>query len=215
MKKIDDNQKKLIMELYQTKTAKEVAQILNIKHQTVIKIIQISQMSEPELEEFRKRRREICKKYRSQNKEKQHDYYLKVQKPKRPKTRKTPTLEEQRSRKRQYYKKKMQEDFQFKTGVYTRNRVRKLLKAKKKGSISTAELLGCDKETLKAHLEAKFSDGMNWDNYGLGKDKWSIDHIVPMSKFNLADPDELKRACHYTNLQPMWCSDNFRKGNRV
>ena len=65
------------------------------------------------------------------------------------------------------------------------------------------------------HLQQQFKDGMNWDNYGFGKDKWSIDHIIPLSKFNLTLDCELRKACHYTNLQPMWCVENFKKGNKI
>ena len=59
------------------------------------------------------------------------------------------------------------------------------------------------------HLEAQFSPGMTWDNYGK---HWSVDHIDPLTAFDLADADECQRACHYTNLQPLTVSDNARKG---
>lgn len=51
---------------------------------------------------------------------------------------------------------------------------------------------------------------MTWENFG----EWHIDHIVPLSKFNLTDYEQLKIACHFSNLQPLWAKDNLSKGNR-
>jgi hypothetical protein len=70
--------------------------------------------------------------------------------------------------------------------------------------------LGCSIEELKIYLKSKFHPNMTWDNYG----KWHIDHVKPLSKFNLIDFEELKKACHYTNLQPLWAIDNLKKGNK-
>ncbi|HEY0087783.1 MAG TPA: hypothetical protein VGB37_03005, partial [Candidatus Lokiarchaeia archaeon] len=47
-------------------------------------------------------------------------------------------------------------------------------------------------------------------NYG----EWEIDHIKPLSKFNLLNTEEQNRACHYSNLQPMWASQNRYKFNK-
>ena len=70
--------------------------------------------------------------------------------------------------------------------------------------------LGCSLEQLKTHLESRFSPGMTWDNHG----EWHIDHIRPLSKFDLTDRKQLKEACHYSNLQPLWRHDNLSKSNR-
>lgn len=85
-----------------------------------------------------------------------------------------------------------------------RKRLNKLLKFNGKSHIVN---LGCSVEQLKKYLESKFQVGMTWDNYG----KWHVDHIKPLSKFDIAN---YKEACHYTNLQPLWAKDNIRKGNK-
>jgi hypothetical protein len=58
-------------------------------------------------------------------------------------------------------------------------------------------------------MEAKFVDGMNWDNIG----EWHIDHIIPLS--SAETEQETIKLCHYTNLQPLWAFDNLSKGNSL
>ncbi len=72
------------------------------------------------------------------------------------------------------------------------------------------EYLGCTIGELVKYLESKFEDDMGWHNYG----RWHIDHIKPISKFNLVNTEQKKKACHYTNLQPLWAEDNLSKGAR-
>jgi len=52
---------------------------------------------------------------------------------------------------------------------------------------------------------------MTWDNYGLGTGKWQIDHIVNLNSFNLSNRKELLKACHFSNLQPLWFDDHIKK----
>jgi hypothetical protein len=77
------------------------------------------------------------------------------------------------------------------------------------------ELLGCSLEQFKVHLERQFLPRMNWENYGYGDGKWHIDHIRPVSVFDLTDPGQQRACFHFTNLQPLWQADNFRKGDQV
>lgn len=75
--------------------------------------------------------------------------------------------------------------------------------------------LGCTVLELKKYLESKFKPGMSWSNYGLGIDKWNIDHILPLSYFDLTNPVQVVKACHFTNLQPLWFLENRAKSDKI
>lgn len=106
-----------------------------------------------------------------------------------------------------YCKNRRAADIQFKIASNLRSRLSHAIKDMQKGG-SAIEDLGCSIQEFKSILESKFHPGMSWTNYG----EWHIDHIIPLSKFNLADTEQLKKACHYSNLQPMWAKDNWSKG---
>lgn len=76
----------------------------------------------------------------------------------------------------------------------------------------TIDMIGCSIDFLKAHLESKFKDGMSWDNYGV--DGWHVDHIIPCVAFDLSKAEEQYKCFNYTNLQPLWGSDNCSKGGK-
>lgn len=73
------------------------------------------------------------------------------------------------------------------------------------------KLLDCDLNFLRKYLEERFKEGMNWDNYGI----WSVDHIIPLSKFDLSDNEQLLKACNYKNIQPLWNIDNIKKKDKI
>jgi hypothetical protein len=75
--------------------------------------------------------------------------------------------------------------------------------------------LGCSIPELKIWLENQFLPGMLWENRGKGDGRWNIDHILPLSKFDLTDREQFLKVCHYTNLQPLWEKDNLIKGNKI
>ena len=48
---------------------------------------------------------------------------------------------------------------------------------------------------------------LTWNNIDL-------DHFRPLSSFNPSDPQELKEAAHFSNIQPLLKHDNRKKGPR-
>ncbi len=76
----------------------------------------------------------------------------------------------------------------------------------------TVEMLGCSIADFKIYIESKFEVGMSWGNYG--RSGWHIDHIIPCALFDLSKPEHQKRCFHFSNMQPMWASQNIRKGHR-
>jgi hypothetical protein len=109
-------------------------------------------------------------------------------------------------------KQRYTDDVNYRLTMVLRARLRAALKNNQKVG-SAVKDLGCSVEELKVYLESKFQEGMSWDNYGLKG--WHIDHIKPLSSFNLEDSEELRKACHYNNLQPLWAEDNLRKSNKI
>ena len=75
----------------------------------------------------------------------------------------------------------------------------------------TYQILGCTFEEFKEHLQNKFTEGMSWDKVG----KYiHIDHIRPCSSFDLKNAEEQQKCFHYTNLQPLWATENLKKGSK-
>jgi hypothetical protein len=116
-----------------------------------------------------------------------------------------------RSYQNEYLARRKQEDISMRILLNLRTRISKILRGKVKDE-TTRKFIGCSLEELKSYLESKFSVGMNWENYGYYG--WHIDHIRPCSSFDLNDPEEQKLCFHYTNLQPLWGTENMAKGDK-
>jgi hypothetical protein len=65
---------------------------------------------------------------------------------------------------------------------------------------------------FREYIEHQFLEGMNWENYCI---EWEIDHIVPVSLFDMEEIEDLKICWHYLNLMPMWRKDNVEKANSL
>ena len=90
-------------------------------------------------------------------------------------------------------------------GLYNALKLNKKIK-------KTFELLGCDIETFKKYLQSKIMKGMTMENYGT---VWHIDHIIPVSKFDLSKDEEQKICFHYSNMQPMFAVENMKKRDKL
>ena len=91
-----------------------------------------------------------------------------------------------------------------------RTRIYLALKGKRKLN-RTQKLIGCSLPELRQRLESQFQRGMSWKNYG----QWHVDHKNPCAIFDLSTAAGQEACFHFSNLQPMWASENIRKGARV
>lgn len=73
---------------------------------------------------------------------------------------------------------------------------------------NTNKYIGCSIEQLKRWLEFQFGNNMNWIHKS-----WQLDHIIPVSLFNLHDELEKNIAFNWTNIQPLLKKDNLQKYN--
>lgn len=80
-----------------------------------------------------------------------------------------------------------------------------------RGNQKYSKRLRCSFKVFKIHIESQFVEGMTWENYG----EWHIDHVFPLSVAFEQGPEIFSNACKYTNLQPLWASDNISKGNKT
>lgn len=109
----------------------------------------------------------------------------------------------------EYTLNKLHTDPIFKLKHNLRSRLRKFVKNR---SRSALKYLGCDIKFLIGYFEGKFKDGMTWENHGK---VWHIDHILPCRSFNLSKESEIQKCFHYTNLQPLFISENLLKSDKL
>jgi hypothetical protein len=69
------------------------------------------------------------------------------------------------------------------------------------------EYLGCSIEYFLEYIKSKMTLKMTFQNI-------HIDHIKPVSLFDLNNEEEFLQCCHYTNIQPLLALDNIIKSNK-
>ena len=75
---------------------------------------------------------------------------------------------------------------------------------------TTMNYIGCNIQYLREWFEYNFTDKMNWNNYG---SFWSINHIIPVCKFDLTVEDEKMKCWNWTNMIPVTVKYNSSKKN--
>jgi hypothetical protein len=114
------------------------------------------------------------------------------------------------AQKREYIKKRRQEHAPYAIQMRLRARFAVAVNRKRLSKKSSMySIVGCSWEELKAYLESKFLPGMSWDNRSL----WEIDHIIPCA--TAKTEEETEKLFHFSNLQPLWRSDNLKKGAKL
>lgn len=110
--------------------------------------------------------------------------------------------------KRNWAQTQRQTNIQFRLKENIRSRIYLALQFRKD---SSEEILGCSIEEYIVYLEQQFDKNMSWDNYGI---YWEIDHINPISKFDLTNVNEVKICFNYKNTQPLSINENRKKGDK-
>jgi len=109
-----------------------------------------------------------------------------------------------------YERKKHEPQFVIKRAM--RNAVWRALRSIGKTKTKrTRDYFGCSEEELAKHIEKQFRNGMSWQN----RSQWHVDHIIPLSAFNLCDERQMLMANHFTNLQPLWAKENLMKRDKI
>lgn len=121
------------------------------------------------------------------------------------------TTPEYKEKRRIYIRERYHSDPSYKISKILRARLRDCINKESKRS-SALNLLGTSVIEFKAYLESMFLEGMTWENHGK---VWHIDHIIPISFFDLTDLTEQKLAFHWGNLQPLFIKENLEKNDNI
>lgn len=121
--------------------------------------------------------------------------------------------DEIRKRGREYMRKKYKTDANLRLQNVLRIRILHAIQNQSTNkAYKSIELLGCTITVVRDYIEKQFNNGMTWLNHGK---LWEIDHIIPISSFDLTKSDEQKKAFNYTNLQPLMWKENRTKSNKI
>ena len=107
-------------------------------------------------------------------------------------------------------KKRAKEDPNFRLASCLRARFSSALRGEYKSGSAVRDM-GCSMDKLRCFLESRSKYSLD----DLGRNGVQIDHIIPLSQFDLSDRKELLKAVRYTNLQLLWCKDNQKKGDDI
>lgn len=73
--------------------------------------------------------------------------------------------------------------------------------------------LGCSEEQFRSYIQLHWQPGMTWHNYGRGRNKWVLDHTIPL--YSAKCEADVYSLFNFTNIRPMWDSYNALKKHRL
>ena len=147
--------------------------------------------------------------YRQNNKEKIAAKKVEYAKHNKEKiaARKAEYTQQNRKKNNEYNRNRHKNNANAKLANNIRSRINKALKGHNK-SFHTKEILGIDIENYKKWLLFQMTPEMNFNNI-------HIDHVKPISSFDISNDNELLEAFNWRNTQPLLKQDNLRKSNKV
>lgn len=89
-------------------------------------------------------------------------------------------------------------------------RIRGVLNKFINNNIKTMKYLGCDKLFFLNWLEYNFDENMSHDNHGK---YWSLDHIIPVSYFDLTKEEQIYQCFNWSNIRPIIAINNQKRVN--
>lgn len=156
--------------------------------------------------------REMCRKYKANNKEKISEYNKKYKEEHKEELSQYNSNYHQENKERVYerhainmvkYREKKKEN--------NDDRLKKINKLKEGvryyviGRNKTNKYLGCSPEFFMKWMSF-IDNSCSLENYGIGG--WCMDHVIPCSKFSLED---IEKCLHWSNVQPLSISKNSKK----
>jgi hypothetical protein len=114
-----------------------------------------------------------------------------------------------KARKNAWIADRRKNDINFKISYNLRTRFHSFISTKGKHTFGA---LGMPCDTFLSWIEYQFTEGLTWDNYATD---WHLDHVLPVSKFNLENDTDQKVCFNWSNFQPLFKGDNWDKGNQI
>jgi hypothetical protein len=105
--------------------------------------------------------------------------------------------------------KRIATDPRYKFIVNQRRRISLAIKNKQK---KTIDYLGCNSEEYLRWIMSQFNGIFTLENHGK---EWHIDHVIPISNFNLENEDEQLIAFNWRNTMPLSVTENLSKNNKI
>ena len=101
-------------------------------------------------------------------------------------------------------KRKEDDQFRIKTDIvsHTRHFIN--------GERRSYKLVNCSFEQLQRWFIYLLPDTHSWNDKN-----WHVDHVIPLSFFDLTEKNQLIIACHWSNLRPISEADNREKRNLI
>ena len=95
---------------------------------------------------------------------------------------------------------------------FIREQVHRILeKIGTKKELHSVEYVDYTPIELKEHIESLFQPGMSWDNHGMGKGKWQIDHKKEVAQYIKEGITDVNIINRLDNLQPLWTEEHAQK----